>query len=395
MSPLEIKVALTITAILGLVPINAIAEAVHLCNRSPVTISIAVAYEDANGNFNESGWYIKEPGTCARFYDVNGSFYYYGRSSTKLARWLLQNPAGQMVWAGATKLCFHPTSKFRYVNQNPCEYIAEYKSLKLDYDGDTTHYLIETNHKHVAFEYAHLLARDLKGRMEFEDFLLSNPGRENPFQIGVHVGDTDFGVQITKVWVGMPAADEEIEPGDIIAQLDGYEIESTQDLSWVLSRIPFDRKTRVPMTIIRDGAYLQGDVEPLFYPFNHELYASSSPAKTFIWEIVDGIPLMFGNELGCGIYNLFVDGADAIDERRSPDLARILDESSDCADRYNRLQELHRIFHQEAEVAGAWAGLAFGVGGLVKGTKAVKGTSLAARSRFVGGAQDRKGSFSK
>lgn len=361
------------------------AKSMKLCNRSPLKADMAVAYTNEAGDFISEGWFATAPGECANFSGISGQyFYYHAQSKTDLAYWL-NGGDRYVVWEGKTNLCFHPSNRFKYVNQNTCAYVAKYQQVMLAYDTNEFS-LIHNNYPDISIEQASEVARDLDGVMNWERHLKNTPGRENPFQIGAGLEKGTQGARVAFVVPGLPAEFEGIETGDEIVGLDGFVVETPDDVISILGAIPFDRKTPLQITITRRGEIIEGVIEPLFFPFNHPLYANSSPEATFAWEIADGIPFMLGNEVACGAKALLFETLNSLGNDAPFNGARIANSTRGCAETLNKTQELYRIFHEEAATAGVWAGLVAGGTGLLKAGKLGElgsGAKLAGKSRFV------------
>lgn len=337
---------------------------VSVCNTYPATVLASIAHKTKSKDFKSVGWFEIQAGDCNTFEEVYGSkFYVYAQSFDTLAKWL--EDGKPFEFKGRDRFCYDPSDRFLYElkehRRNSCENRIRMSEAKLKGRNPTV-FIFDDNHRNWPLEEVSNLRADLLGVMQWENFLINNPGRESVFSVGVSFAQENntSGCPISGVQRGMPAYHEGIVPGDIIVGLDGYKIENCNQVPQVLDAIPFDRTGYVQMSILREGEKLNGSIEPKFFPFNHRLYESTK-GVTAIWEFFDAVPLLFGNELACGAG----EGLKGI--------ARVINDSgssgddfgegfNDCSNSLNRRQDLYRLLHEDAATAGAWASMLVGAG---------------------------------
>lgn len=412
-------------AAISLNPLYALAGTHSFCNRSPSPVTFAIGWDIDSQNYRTKGWWTLQPGECSSKTVPTRNIYLFAESYDDLARWL--NNGNDKKWNSMFhRRCVNYPDAFDYEFTRQiarsCPHPVYMKKLRT---GTATRpgkfHFVDKNHKKLPLNMTKIVRRDLTGVMNWEAQLLRTAGREPPFSIGVTLstncsssscvtateassmqpafqavsyGQTAIqnisniearvlGAKIEYVADGMPAAEEALETGDIIVGLDGYRVETAAHVQAILADIPFDRNTPVPISIFREGAVLHGTILPKFFYFNHPIYDPADAAGAAIWEFADSVPLLFGNEVACGLKHGVGEGISSWAQDRDYDSAYAGKQYSRCADSLNRRQALYRVLYKDATTAGSFASLFVGGGILVKGGKLTKGVTLASRSRKV------------
>lgn len=368
-------------AVLGIAASAAHAKEVTVCNAAPFAADLAVSTDTGAGHRTD-GWYELQPGSCRRFTGLVGEqFYYRADSYDDLSKWL--NRGRPIRWSGAAFLCIHPTEAFQLPARGECAHRAGFTSVRLAGEQQTIT-LYEGNHRGVALSNATELRRILTGRMEFEQFLIRNPGREAPFQLGAWTSDTGGeGALITKIQPGMPAEAEGLAVGDRIVELNGYAVTSSADVANILDELDILRTEPVAMAVVRNGARISGTIEPQFFEWNHREYESSGAISTVFWSGLDGIFLTVGNELACASVIGLSESMQALADDKDFDGKRFANDTAGCSKQLNRDLAKRELLYPTAAKVAFWASLIVPEGALLKGTKLVRTLPLAARSRFV------------
>lgn len=368
-------------ALAGLIAGSAEAQArsAQLCNHSPVTTWVTVGYDSGSSEITR-GWWKIMPGECNSWSIPSSNFYYRAEATGKLARWL--NDGSSLVWGGWHRRCFNPTKRFKLSNSGDCRQKGWYSRTSVPTSGKRIP-LYESNHSGVALSQATELRRVLSGRMEYEELLRKTSGREPHFQLGVDVRQVAQGLEVRRVYEGMPAEGEGLDIGDIITRLDGRRIVSLSDLHGALRRIDILRVGPVNIQILRNGERLEGTISPLFFEFNHPEYNPNGGAGTFLWSFANESFFGLGNLAGCSVVYGALEGIDALADDRSFSTRAAADASSRCSRGLNRELAKKELLYEKAATAGMWASLAAPGIPAAKLARLGKATSLAGKSRFV------------
>ena len=378
-----VKFSIALISILSTVSVvpSVHAKQVTICNASPLKVDVAVRLISDTGERKTHGWYNLQPGGCSYWNTQGSKFYYYAQSYEELARWL--NDGDPYKWdSWFPSLCVDPKYAFEMSEKGSCQTKYGFKSALLRQDVSTIK-LYEKHHKGIKLEDAQNIRRNLIGRMDYENMLRNQEGKESPFQLGIYTEDDIDSVRITRVFPGMPAEAEGLEVNDRIVALNGYKIENERDFIWVLDNISIFRAEPLPMIINRNGQNIDGSIEPLFFPFNHWEYSPDGKAGTFLWAVADGATLGLGNELLCGGLNFLAEGLRSLPEDRDFNGKQAIENSSSCSRSLNKEMAKKQLLYEDAANAGYWASILVPGIPVAKVLKAKGVLPLAARSRHV------------
>lgn len=370
-------VALTGIAVLGV----ANAKEVEFCNGSPMSAYAAVAMDQGQGA-QTHGWYRLEPQECVTFRAIVGSrFEYFANSAEDLARWLGQ---GRLVsWSGWRSRCIDPSEPFTLPAEGQCQKRAGFIGVNLLHEQSRV-VLYEKNHRGIPLEEATELRRRLIGRMEFEQSLRRQAGREPPFQLGLFVENARAGgVRITRVFPGMPAETEGLAVGDRIVALDGYQVSNTEDLANILDDIDILRTDSPQITVVRNGVEIAGTIAPMFYEWNHRDYEPSGAVSTFLWSGINGVFAGFGNGLACATVVGLAESMEAVADDRDFSGKRFMGDTGDCSKGLDRDLAKRELLYPTATSTAFWASLVVPEGAALKATRVARAVPLAGRSRYV------------
>ena len=387
----KISICFLVILMLGfLTPANA--KEVTVCNVSPLNLSLAIRLGE-EPKYPTIGWFNINAGNCKKWNLSGKIFYYYAESKEKLAFWLNDNkPIKWNSWFFS--MCVDPKNAFKLPAKGQCKKTYGFKRVRLAKEINYTN-IYEDNHKGLKLEDIPNIRRKLIGRMGYEKMLRNKQGRETPFQLGMRIEDSfektsgrsnhsiPNGVQIEYVYQGMPAEEEGLEADDRIVALNGYKIRNKSDLNWVLDNVSIFQTEQLSITIIRDESKIKGSIEPLFFPFNHWEYSPSGKTGTFLWTMVDGIALGFGNELLCSGGNLLAEGVRSLSNDRDFNGKQVSENITACSGSLNKELEKKKILYEDAYNAGYWASLVVPGIPLAKVLRARRAIPLAARSRHV------------
>ncbi|MCG8494050.1 MAG: DUF1036 domain-containing protein [Sneathiellales bacterium] len=356
------------------------ARIVSVCNAAPYPNMIAVAYSDHRGEISE-GWHRVEPGNCKSFRNVKGNlFHYYATSGNEVARWM-NSGSSQSVY-GRQWRCVGKSLNFTVYATGKCKNRLGFAALRIPH----RHNVITVRSKYykkLALNEANEVYEDLLGRWRWENQIRKSKGREAPFQIGVRLKSGTVGLRIAHVQRGMPAYFEGMEVGDEIVKLDSHNIRNRTDVRAFMDNLSIFRTTPVNVTLYRNGQYLSGEIEPMFFPFSHKDYSSASKVGTFIWSTANNIMFGFGNEVGCTGINLVREGLSSLVKDRKFNGGDMVARSKSCSNSANVKQAKYEILHQDAANAAFWASLVAPGIPVTKFLRNSRAVPLAARSRFI------------
>lgn len=358
----------------------ATARQVEVCNGSPVETFMA-AGADMGAGFRTRGWYPLSPGGCTSFGNiVTAEFYYYAESYSELGQWLTGSRL--LAWRGSQGLCVDPNNAFDQPLAAQCSNKRYFNKVVLN-DAFTRVTLYEKLHMGMPLHEAPELHRVLMGRMQHEQRLHASPGREPPFQLGLTLAGGPGAARVTGIRPGMPAEDVGLQPGDEIVALNGYRITSAGDLLWVLDSVDLFRSEPLPLSIVRGGRHIDGEITPLFYPFNHQEYRPGGEIGAFLGAVFDNATFGLGNSLLCASLLGLGEGLTALADDRSFDGQKFAGDTRECSSSLDLKVAKNGILYRDAAVAGAWASLVVPGPGIFKLGRAARAVPLAARSRLV------------
>lgn len=378
---------------------SASAKEVTLCNVSPFQVDISVGYVNGVGsrgkdNVTTEGWFSQTPGQCTSWFTNADNFYYYAESREALAQW---TSAGDGVfWRGgftqfSNNFCVDPRNAYKLNGRANCSKSYTFNRVR----APTEHTKLNLRHQYhpnASLEGVSELRRQLVGRMNYEALLVNNDTREAPFQIGVGIEKGYVGgVKVSKVFEGMPSEIESIQVGDVITELGGYKLNNSRDLVWVLDQLSIFNSDPLPIKVVtEDQQILNGTIEPLFYPFNHQdFYSNGGSVGAFLGSAIDTFLFGQSSEIACGLGYASAEGLRTILDDEAFDTKEVVNGASVCSNDIDLELQKSALLHKDATVAGMWAAIIVPSAAALKGAGALRGTRfnkipLAGRSRFVG-----------